>query len=117
MNDSSALDSAVVSIRMKHGDVVTPTVTSGEPIGSNDMLMSYFKLNPNDVSGKTTKQLTEIYEWAKNKAGSEEEMDILGLVRDVTYRLSSSNVADVHRYVKLRKMAEEAEARAKAMEL
>ncbi|GAG75229.1 unnamed protein product, partial [marine sediment metagenome] len=71
---------------------------------------------------KTNEKMDLIYEYAKEKAGSDSELEIINVLRDIKFRMGAprgliTNIDNMYKYVRLRERAKGMEAQAKAMEL
>jgi len=121
MKVSDALAKATVKVIQKAENVANEQGIEVTTLPQADGLMtSFFKLDSN-ASKKTIEQLNEIKEWAKSKAETEDELELVGVLKDLRFRLGAPKVGEnpvdqFHRYIKLRKTAEEFANQAKAME-
>lgn len=121
MDVSDALKSATVKVIQNNSTPTTATsgVSVTLPVGS-DLLMSFFKVNPNELNKKTIEQLNEIYSYAKAQTGSDDEMGILQVVRNIRFRLGEpkglSEIDHIHNYIALKSQAKSLETKAQAME-
>lgn len=105
----SVLDGAVTIIEHK----VTPEVhMTQEGIEQFPMLESFFQLSQPTERQRT--QMGEISEYIASRAT--DEMGQLEILRDIKYRLAKSDMASIHKYVKLRNLSKHYEVEAKAME-
>jgi len=122
MELSDAMKSATVKVSAKNSEgLVGKDMTSAvtPPSQSNDLMASFFRLGPTDLSQEVNGKLAFMHEWASERADSEEE--VVNILRDVKYRLGAPNpgmrhIDHMYNYIKLRQMSERSELRAKSME-
>lgn len=98
----------------------TPTDMMSKDSPVDDLMVSYFRLNPNNINNKTLEKINEIGQWVRSKA--KDEIDIIKTLKDIKYRLGSpklgvSDIDHLYTYITLRRQSESAEMRAKAMEV
>ena len=120
MELSQALQSA--SIKVSNRAIPATVLTDAEDTAQpSSLVTSFLRMDGRGLSKKQTDQVNEIYEYAVNKAGTEEEMKVLEVLRDIKYRmgapsLDETHLNQLHRYVRLRSLAANYDAQAKAME-
>jgi hypothetical protein len=108
-----------VSVRVDQSQN-TPTEMQGENNYVDDLMVSYFRLNPNNIDDKTIQKINEIGQWARSQ--SEKDVDIITTLKDLKYRLGSprlgvNDVDHLYTYVSLRRQSADLEMKAKAMEV
>lgn len=117
MDIKSALQSATTIIKGSHSVPSIHNMEVNNMEFSTDMMNHFFNVDSPDQ--ETSKQLNEIFDWAKERQGEDE--DVLSILKDIRFKLGSpsmgeSPVSQMHRYVFLRKQASNAEMVAKSME-
>lgn len=118
MEISDALSNATIKSNITAK--VNPSVDSNpDASASNDLMVAFFKMRPEDITQGVNEKLSDIYDWASEKG--ESEVDILNILKDVKYRLGApslgmTDLEHVHTYIKLRSQAERSELKAKLME-
>lgn len=105
--------------------IVTKTPTESPqsieaPEPADEMLISYFGLNPNDLSANKRDQLADISEYLKTKF--DKELDRLTYLKDLRFKLGSPDIeqtplSQIHRYIKIMRQSEALVAKARAMEI
>jgi len=121
MDLSNAVKQAGVKIIAKNDSMpsVEKTESVDAPQMANDLMVSFFKLNPVELNQEVNRKLAFIHDWASQR--SEDELGTISILKDIKYRLGATRagtteIDHVYNYVKLRTLAEESELRAKAME-
>lgn len=126
MNVKDALSSAATKITVKHtggGNTDGEAVTDNVVMDNSDGIMgSFFRVNPNELSQTKSNQLNYIYDWASDQTGDGDELDVLGVLKDLKFRLGSprvgvNDIEHMYKYIKLRQSASNSINKAKAMEL
>jgi hypothetical protein len=87
---------------------------------ANDLMVRYFRLNPNNITQSNLEKINEIGEWVKSKTDS--EMEMVKMLKDIKYRLGSpklgmSDIDHIYTYIALRRQSESLESQAKSMEV
>ena len=122
MDVKEALDSASVIIRTK----VQPTPTAqtsdvSDSVGmQNGLMTSFFKVNINELNKKDIQKLNEIYDYARNQTGDDEELGIVQTLRNIRFRLGEpkglSEIDHIYNYIRLKQEAKKLTGQAQAME-
>lgn len=120
MELSQAMQSASVRVtgRAMPATVLTDAEQTSQP---SSLVTSFLRMDGRGLSKKQTDQVNEIYEYATQRAGTEEELKVLEVLRDIKYRmgapsLDETHLNQLHRYVRLRSLAAQYDAQAQAME-
>jgi len=97
---------------------VEPNVIAENPVPDQG-LITYFGLNPSDVTSRETYKLNEIKEFLKEVG--EDEFKQFDELRNIRHRLGTpsygtSEIEHIHKYIKLHKAMREAETRVQEME-
>lgn len=124
MDIQEALSKAVITIDNKVNPTPLPKDSSPNKVENskgNELMGAFFKLDTYKATQKTNEKMGLIYEFAKEKAGSDNEMDIVKVLRDIKFRMGAprgliSNIDNMYKYVRLRQRAKAMEAQAQAME-
>ena len=125
MDIQEALSKAVITIDNKVNPTPLPKDSSPNKVENNkanDLMGAFFKVNPYDMTQKTSEKMDLIYEFAKEKAGSDSELEIVNVLRDIKFKMGAprgliTNIDNMYKYVRLRQRAKDLEVQAKAMEL
>jgi len=99
-------------------DAQPATSLGSEAILDQD-IVSYLRLNPNDLSAKEKEQIKDISFWLATQG--ESSMDKWQALRSLRFRLGSpalgnSEVDHIHKYIRLKQAVAEHEAKLEAME-
>jgi len=108
----------------------TITITTQKPTSPNTELgvpetvvepdlLSYFRLNPNDISSTEKKKLQEIQKWVNSQ--SDDPIQRLQEIRTLRFRLGTpslgnSEIDHIHKYIRLKQAVAENEAKLETME-
>jgi hypothetical protein len=122
MEVADALSKATVKVVQKNQD--TPTTQTSDVSDSvglgNSLMMAFFKLNPNETDKKTLQKLNQIYDYARDQTGDDEELGIVQTLRNIRFRLGEpkglSEVDHIYNYITLKKEAKKLQAEAQALE-
>lgn len=124
MDVQEALTKATVTISNKVNPMPQPrdsTPNAVENNRANELIGAFFKVDPYKATQKTSEKMDLIYEYAKEKAGSDDEFAVVNVLRDIKFRMGApkgliTNIDNMYKYVRLRQRASEMESQAKAME-
>lgn len=100
--------------------VPEPATSLGMETLTDQDIISYFGLNPNDLSSEEKKQVNEIASWLTDKG--ETRIQKLQELKSMRYKLGSptlgnSEITHIHKYIRLKQAVQEHEAELKTMEL
>lgn len=124
MDVKQALAKATITIDQKVNPTPLPKEQDSGKLKvreQNDLMAAFFKVDPYKVTDKTNEKLSVIHEWAKKNADGDDEMAIVGALRDLKFKLGAprglvSHVDHVYKYVRLRQQAKTLNTQAKVME-
>lgn len=114
----NALANATIKVK---SEIEGDTQVNSETNDQVPPLMASFFKTEGVMNAEDAGKVNEIFEWAKNEADTDEEMEILRVLKDVKFKLGRSNI-DVkyldhfHQYIKLKSEAGDLTARLRAME-
>lgn len=117
MEVSEALNKATVKIAVKSG--MHPEAFYSQENMADDMLTSFFALNPYSVSEKDSLKMKDIREFIDKNAQTDFEKATM--LKDIRHRLSlntgtMSELDRFHQYIKFRSLSTEYDQKAKLME-
>ena len=118
--DQTIATAAVKVVNKNDPDQQTGRMFDGSGI-NNELMSAFFKVSPYELNNDQVKKMADIYDYARELTDDDSEMAILGVLKDIKYRLGSprpgvTEIQHIHKYIKLRNSIKKMEITAKAME-